>query len=195
MTVRFTKEMLSTLDRKPFVFDLCVFIGLTVLMFIAIVAKACITNEAIVDESDLESLTVSTFISAVFVIPFIEEFVFRGYLCLEKRIYIVLFAIAAVFAAYSFFGENVFIVIAIVLFAAAIFFFKKVRDAVNRFIHAHLLLFILVSSTLFGTLHLMNYEHFEFVLLLAIVPKVLKGIFLSYITLKYNIFLGIMDIF
>ena len=173
-----------------FGFDVCLFLGLTLLNITAVVIKSFVTNEAIIDDSDLKHLALSRLITAIIVVPFFEEFVFRGYLCLEKKIYVVLFTIALLFLVCVFFNSNKFIIACVLIFSFLMLFCSSVNTMVVGYINTHLLVFIIISSILFGVMHFTNYDKFEYVNLLIIVPKILVGVFLSYITLKYNIFLA-----
>jgi CAAX amino terminal protease family. len=168
-------------------FDICLFLGLTLFNIAFVFIKGYITKEAIVDESDRIYLNTSKFISIIILVPLIEEFVFRGYLCFDKKVFILPFLMASIFIIYSFFDNNKFLFIFVIIFSL-LMFFSPVNKLVMDFINTYVFYFIIISSLLFGVIHLTNYDDFKYVNLLVILPKILMGVFLSYITLKYNIF-------
>lgn len=171
-------------------FDVCLLGGLLLLKIVTLFIKSFITGEVIVDASDLEYLNISKAISFLFIVPLIEEFAFRGILCLDKRVYVVLFAISLILLSNSFYENNIPTVVCVLLFSFLMIFSEGINNGVNKFIHTHLYVTIIVTSILFGLIHFTNYDEFECVNLIIVIPKILVGIFLSYITLKYNIFVA-----
>ena len=55
------------------------------------------------------------------------------------------------------------------------------------FIEVNLIIIILISSIIFGSAHLGNYDDFSWVNLIPISEKIIAGVFLCYIAKKYNI--------
>ncbi|MDY3350982.1 CPBP family intramembrane metalloprotease [Riemerella anatipestifer] len=170
--------------------DIIIFIILTAFNFLLLIPKTIFTDGPFFDPEDLESLSANVFISHIFIVPLIEEFTFRGFLRHKSKLMFFLSLLALIFLFSSFLkNENLknisLVIIAIVGFISIIN--KSVYKKINLLITKNIRILIIVSSIGFGLMHLTNYEAFDWINLFGIFGKIIKGIFLCYITVKYSI--------
>ena len=78
-------------------------------------------------------------------------------------------------------------VIVIIIIGLLFLLFKNWYPLLIDFITNNLKILVLISSICFGIIHLTNFENFEWINLIGIFEKIIAGIFLCYITRKYNI--------
>ena len=170
--------------------DFSLFILLTILNFFAGYAKSLITNESFIDQSDLDKFNLSKIFPYLFLIPLIEELVFRGFLQYKSRLVLILSFISIIFFLASFFKQEttiLYIFIVVIIWALLVFFNKKLYGKMLHFIEVNSKIIILISSIIFGSIHLFNYDNFSLVNLIPISEKIIAGVFLCYIAKKYNI--------
>ncbi|MDD1524221.1 hypothetical protein CYV15_06900 [Riemerella anatipestifer] len=172
--------------------DIIIFIIITAFNFLLLIPKTIFTDGPFFDPEDLESLSANVFISHIFIVPLIEEFVFRGFLRHKSKLmfFLSLLALMFIFLFSSFLkNENLkdilLVIIPIVGFISIIN--KSVYKKINLLITNNIRILIIVSSIGFGLMHLTNYEAFDWINLFGIFGKIIKGIFLCYITIKYSI--------
>ncbi|MBO4233099.1 CPBP family intramembrane metalloprotease [Riemerella anatipestifer] len=170
--------------------DIIIFIILTAFNFLLHIPKTIFTDKPFFDPEDLEYLNAEVFISYIFIVPLIEEFAFRGFLRFKSKFMFFLSLLALIFLFSSFLkNENLknisLVIIAIVGFISIIN--KSVYKKINLLITKNIRILIIVSSIGFGLMHLTNYEAFDWINLFGIFGKIIKGIFLCYITVKYSI--------
>ncbi|MDY3318296.1 CPBP family glutamic-type intramembrane protease [Riemerella anatipestifer] len=172
--------------------DIIVFLIITAFKFLLLISKTIFTDGPFFDPEDLESLSANVFISHIFIVPLIEEFAFRGLLRFKSKLvfFLSLLTLMFIFSFSSFLkNENLknisLVIIAIVGFISIIN--KSVYKKINLLITKNIRILIIVSSIGFGLMHLTNYEAFDWINLFGIFGKIIGGIFLCYITIKYSI--------
>lgn len=77
--------------------DFTLFIVLTILNFFAGYIKSLITHESFIDQSDLDKFNLSKIFPYLFLIPLIEELIFRGFLQYKSRLVLILSFISIIF--------------------------------------------------------------------------------------------------
>lgn len=170
--------------------DFTLFIVLTILNFFAGYVKSLITHEPFIDQSDLDKFNLSKFFPYLFLVPLIEELVFRGFLQYKSRLVLILSFISIIFVLTSYFKEEttiLYIFIVVIICGLLVLFNKKLYEKMLSFIEVNLIIIILISSIIFGSAHLGNYDDFSWVNLIPISEKIIAGVFLCYIAKKYNI--------
>jgi membrane protease YdiL (CAAX protease family) len=157
--------------------------------------KHLITKQPMIDDSDLEYLKLGKIFSVALVVPFLEEIFFRGFLNFDRsRIYLILFGIASVFVCTMPENKNIgltlcsIIIILVIILCLNNSWYKHLTN----FISNYLTILIVISSLCFGLVHLSNYDDFQFVNILVIIPHVLFGFFVSYIAVRHNIWVSLL---
>lgn len=173
--------------------DFLLFIFIFSLNLITIAIKHWVTKEPLIDDSDFKFLTPSKLFSYILLIPLIEEFTFRGFLNFKRRYIYVLTILSLTFFSFSFIKQTeiqtIFFLVYLPL-SVLFFFHKKLYHLLLGFISKNLSILIILSSVLFGVIHLDNYNEFEMINLLPIIQKIIGGLFLAYIAYKYNIWIS-----
>ena len=170
--------------------DFTLFLLLTILSFFAGYLKSLITQESFIDESDLNEFNSSKIFPIIFLIPLIEELVFRGFLQYKSRLIFIMSFVSMIFFLTSFIKQDskiTHVLIVLTVLGLSVFFNKKLYQKMLNFIDANTIIIILISSIFFGCIHLLNYDNFLWVNLLPISEKIIAGVFLCYIAKKYNI--------
>ncbi|CAM4019865.1 CPBP family glutamic-type intramembrane protease [Flavobacterium weaverense] len=170
--------------------DFTLFLLLTILSFFAGYLKSLITQESFIDESDLNEFNSSKIFPIIFLIPLIEELVFRGFLQYKSRLIFIMSFVSMIFFLTSFIKQDskiTHVLIVLTVLGLSVFFNKKLYQEMLNFIDANTIIIILISSIFFGCIHLLNYDNFLWVNLLPISEKIIAGVFLCYIAKKYNI--------
>lgn len=173
--------------------DISLFVLTLILSFFAAYVKSLITSESFIDDSDIDKFNYSKIFPFIFLIPLIEELVFRGFLQFKSQLVFILSLISTLFCVTSIIKSETavtYIIVAIIFFGLLVFFNKKIYKKMLRFIEVNALIIIYVSSILFGSMHFLNYDTFSWVNLIPIFEKIIAGVFLCYITKKYNIWLS-----
>ena len=175
--------------------EIGIFLILLLLSFGSTILKSVITKEPIVDESDLEYLQFGKIISLVIIVPFLEEFFFRGFLNFEKdKISFVLFVIVTLFFVSMIANKKISVIVSliIVLLSVILLFSSYCYKGMTNFISDYLIILVVISSVCFGFIHFTNYEDFKLSNLLIILPKILFGFFAAYIITRHNIWVALM---
>lgn len=170
--------------------DFTLFIVLTILNFFAGYIKSLITHESFIDQSDLDKFNLSKIFPYLFLIPLIEELIFRGFLQYKSRLVLILSFISIIFFLTSYFKQKttvLYIFIVVIICGLLVLFNKKLYEKMLLFIEINSIIIILISSIIFGFIHLFNYDNFSWVNLIPISEKIIAGVFLCYIAKKYNI--------
>jgi membrane protease YdiL (CAAX protease family) len=170
--------------------DFTLFVLFTILSFFAGYVKSLITHESFIDESDLSKFNFSKIFPFIFLIPLIEELVFRGFLQYRSRLVFTLSFISIIFLLTSFFKQETtitYILIVVIILGLSVFFNKELYGKMLNFIDVNAIIITLISSIFFGSMHLFNYDTFYWVNLIPISEKVIAGVFLCYVAKKYGI--------
>lgn len=173
--------------------DISLFILTLILSFFAAYLKSLITNESFIDDSDIDKFNYSKIFPFIFLIPLIEELVFRGFLQFKSRLVFISSLISILFCVTSIIKSETavtYIIVVIIFLGLLVFFNKTIYKKMLHFIDSNALIIIYVSSILFGSMHFLNYATFTWVNLIPIFEKIIAGVFLCYITKKYNIWLS-----
>ena len=184
-------KLLRLKNSNNLLSEIGIFLFLLTLSFGGMMLKSVITKEAIIDESDLEYLQFGKIIPLLIIVPFFEEFIFRGFLNFERgKIYYVLSVIAVLF--YVSMKIKMEISVIIIILSIILFLKKNWYKKMTDFISDYLIVFVIISSVSFGLLHFTNYEDFKFYNLLVIIPKILFGFFAAYIAIRHNIWVSFL---
>ena len=170
--------------------DFTLFLLLTIFSFFAGYLKSLITHESFIDDSDLNEFNSSKIFPIIFLVPLIEELVFRGFLQYKSRLIFIMSFVSMIFFLTSFIKQDskiTHVLIVLTVLGLSVFFNKKLYQKMLNFIDANTIIIILISSIFFGCIHLLNYDNFLWVNLLPISEKIIAGVFLCYIAKKYNI--------
>lgn len=186
------KDSTLSFEEELYLYIFLIFINI----FCAII-KQNITKEPFIDASDLDVLNVGSFVMFVFIIPLFEEFLFRGYLCfLTNKVYLLVVSFVFLLSIFVFIQHTyIRIVLFLVTIISTIVLYRnvKISNKVEILIDKYQLILVLTMSFIFGIIHLSNYQSFRAVNLLVVFPKILAGIFFSYLTIKYNIWVSWMS--
>ena len=156
--------------------------------------KGWITQEPMIDASELVGLTPELQLRYILLTPLIEELGFRGFLLFHKKKYVVIAALPILYLldslGKSWYGELPWLryplMLLVALWLGSMLVNRKARDWTLGLIGRHKRVLIYASSIAFGCFHLMNHDHFAVINLLPIVPKVVSGLFKAYVTVRSN---------
>ena len=170
------------------------FAVLLLLNILCALLKGWITQEPMIDASELVVLTPEMQLRYILLTPLIEELGFRGFLLFHKKKYVVIAALPILYLldslGKSWYGELPWLryplMLLVALWLGSMLVNRKARDWTLGLIGRHKRVLIYASSIAFGCFHLMNDDHFAVINLLPIVPKVLFGLFGAYVTVRSN---------
>ena len=170
------------------------FAVLLLLNILCALLKGWITQEPMIDASELVVLTPEMQLRYILLTPLIEELGFRGFLLFHKKKYVVIAALPILALLYSlgksWYGELPWLryplMLLVALWLGSMLVNRKARDWTLGLIGRHKRVLIYASSIAFGCVHLMNDDHFAVINLLPIVPKVVSGLFGAYVTVRSN---------
>lgn len=179
------------LSEKDIAFDfIYLFMALVLFSSIFLILTFIAYKKPLFDDEDLTFLSLGKLAMYILVIPFIEEFAIRGIFALNKKINIVLFSISLAIIVLTFISQiwiSSTIIITTLLFSGFLFFNLEFRNIINIFIKDYFIYLLCITSIIFGVLHLNNYETFDSLTFLKIIPRILGGFYLGYIAYKYGI--------
>ena len=170
------------------------FAVLLLLTYLCMLLKWWITQEPMINASDLVVLTPEMQLRYILLTPLVEELGFRGFLLFHKKKYVVIAALPILVLLDSL-GESWYgqlpwlrypLMLLVALWLGSMLVNRKARDWTLGLIGRHKRVLIYVSSIAFGCVHLMNHDHFAVINLLPIVPKVVSGLFRAYVTVRSN---------
>ncbi len=187
----FFKTGKTTTDKNYFQDFLILFsIVFTIGILIGLL-KGYIYDINLIDNEDFEMLNWETFISYVFIVPLIEEFVFRSSLSIPKaNIYSVLFSIGLIIFSSIYIENETSKAISIVLIIIVqILYFKSnnLKLIINNCIEKNYLLLIYLTSISFGLIHIFNYDALNFQTFLSVIGRVIAGFYFAFIVTKYDL--------
>lgn len=141
------------------------------------------------DKDDLKVLNIETFLTYVFILPIFEELAFRGIFDFRNKFIIAATGVAVVSMILMYFKTNYYLILptSIFIFFTILLFSSKTVERLNLFVENYFFIFLIISSLLFGLLHLRNYDTINLENSLKIVPRVVGGGYFGYIAYKYNI--------
>jgi hypothetical protein len=131
----------------------------------------------------------------VIILPIVEEFSMRGLFVVNNKLNIILWTVCLLAVLFSFIsrlGVSIPLTFGIVALSLFLFFNFEFRQAFNHFISNYFLLFLFLTSVVFGFLHLTNYQTLDTHTVLKILPRILGGFYLGYIANKYGIMYSIL---
>ena len=170
--------------------DFIIFVILTFLNFFGLFVKGIVTKEPFIESSDLPNFTFSKIFPVIFLIPLIEEFAFRGFLQFRSKLIFISSLISHIILVITFVSNykiKTTMLIVMIIIGLLFLLFKNWYLLLINFITNNLKILVFISSICFGIMHLTNFENFEWINLISIFEKIIAGIFLCYITRKYNI--------
>ena len=142
-----------------------------------------------VNNSDIDFL----FFNIVLFGPLKEENLFRYYIDFKKKyLYILLPTLIIVLLGQNFKSIRIYFDIALLMYSF-IFFFKKdklINDDKKMSIRKIVIVFIL--NLFFYIFHFWNYEKINLNLLIITTPIFFSGILLSFLRIKFNIFISLI---
>ena len=142
-----------------------------------------------VNNSDIDFL----FLNIVLFGPLKEENLFRYYIDFKKKyLYILLPTLIIVLLGQNFKSIRIYFDIALLMYSF-IFFFKKyklINDDKKMSIRKILIVFIL--NLFFYIFHFWNYENINLNLLIITTPIFFSGMLLSFLRIKFNIFISLI---
>ena len=169
------------------------FAVLLLLTYLCMLLKWWITQEPMIDASELAVLTPEMQLRYILLTPLVEELGFRGFLLFHKKKYVVIAALpilALLSLGESWYGELPWLryplMLLVALWLGSMLVNRKARDWTLGLISQHKRVLIYASSIAFACAHLTNYDGFEVVSLLPIAQKVIAGLFFSYVMVRSN---------
>jgi hypothetical protein len=142
-----------------------------------------------VNNSDIDFL----FLNIVLFGPLKEENLFRYYIDFKKKyLYILLPTLIIVLLGQNFKSIRIYFDIALLMYSF-IFFFKKdklINDDKKMSIRKIVIVFIL--NLFFYIFHFWNYENINLNLLIITTPIFFSGMLLSFLRIKFNIFISLI---
>lgn len=178
--------------NKNILFDFVYLFGTIILLNILIlVFSYLIFSKPLFDSEDLKLLNFEKVILFVFIIPIIEEFSIRGIFVFNNKIYIIISLISIILLLFVFINDfliSLILSFLIVVFGIFILLNSDLRLNFNIFIKNNYIYILIISSIIFGILHLGNYDTIDFHTFLKIIPRFIMGFYLGYIAYKYSIF-------
>lgn len=142
-----------------------------------------------VNNSDIDFL----FLNIVLLGPLKEENLFRYYIDFKKKyLYILLPTLIIVLLGQNFKSIRIYFDIALLMYSF-IFFFKKdklINDDKKMSIRKIVIVFIL--NLFFYIFHFWNYENINLNLLIITTPIFFSGMLLSFLRIKFNIFISLI---
>ena len=170
------------------------FAVLLLLTYLCVLSKGWITQEPMIDASNLVALTPEKLLRYILLIPLVEELGFRGFLLFHKKKYVVIAALPILALldslGKSWYGELPWLryplMLLVALWLGSMLVNRKARDWTLGLIGRHKRVLIYASSIAFACAHLTNYDGFEVVSLLPIAQKVIAGLFFSYVMVRSN---------
>lgn len=181
--------------KGSFKIDFYIFALLFILKIFILIIKQAVTREPFIDDETLTYLNFSKLFSISLLIPLIEEFFFRGFINFKKRYIVIISFISFIIISYSFIKfENLSTFFNLFLFSVVIIIILKssIHRSLLNFIDNYLKYLIYISSFFFAIIHFSNYESFELANVIVIMQKIAFGLFLAYITYKYNIWYALL---
>lgn len=184
-------------QEKDFVFDFIhLFLIVTILSFAFLISTYLIFNKPLFDADDLKLLrTPEKLVIFIIIIPIIEEFSMRGIFVANNKLNIILWTVCLILILFTFISQRwvvIPIILGIVALSLFLFFNFVFRQTFNHFISNYFLLFLFLTSVVFGFLHLTNYQTLDTHTVLKILPRILGGFYLGYIANKYGILYSIL---
>lgn len=184
-------------QEKDFIFDFIhLFLIVTILSFAFLISTYLIFNKPLFDADDLRLLrTPEKLVIFVIIIPIIEEFSMRGIFVTNNKLNIILWTVCLILILFTFISQRwvvIPIILGIVALSLFLFFNLVFRQTFNHFISNYFLLFLFLTSVVFGFLHLTNYQTLDTHTVLKILPRILGGFYLGYIANKYGIMYSIL---
>jgi membrane protease YdiL (CAAX protease family) len=191
------KSFCNKFQKKDFIFDFIhLFLIVTILSFAFLISTYLIFNKPLFDADDLKLLrTPEKLVIFVIIIPIIEEFSMRGMFVLNNKLNIILWTICLILILFTFISQRwvlLPLILGILALSLFLFFNFEFRQAFNHFISNYFLLFLFLTSVVFGFLHLTNYQTLDTHTVLKILPRILGGFYLGYIANKYGIMYSIL---
>jgi membrane protease YdiL (CAAX protease family) len=191
------KSFCNKFQEKDFIFDFIhLFLIVTILSFAFLISTYLIFNKPLFDADDLKLLrTPEKLVIFVIIIPIIEEFSMRGMFVLNNKLNIILWTICLILILFTFISQRwvlLPLILGILALSLFLFFNFEFRQAFNHFISNYFLLFLFLTSVVFGFLHLTNYQTLDTHTVLKILPRILGGFYLGYIANKYGIMYSIL---
>jgi membrane protease YdiL (CAAX protease family) len=179
-------------QEKDFTFDFIYLFLIVIIISISfLISTYLIFNKPLFDTADLKILrTPEKLLIFIVIIPVIEEFSIRGLFVLNNKLNIILWSVCLIVLLFTFISKIwVLIPITLVIVALSILLLFNVefKKAFNHFISNYFLLFLILTSFVFGLLHLTNYQTLDTHTVLKILPRILGGFYLGYIANKYGI--------
>jgi membrane protease YdiL (CAAX protease family) len=184
-------------QEKDFIFDFIhLFLIVTILSFAFLISTYLIFNKPLFDADDLKLLrTPEKLVIFVIIIPIIEEFSMRGIFVINNKLNIILWTVCLILILFTFISQRwvlLPLILGILALSLFLFFNFEFRQAFNHFISNYFLLFLFLTSVVFGFLHLTNYQTLDTHTVLKILPRILGGFYLGYIANKYGIMYSIL---
>jgi membrane protease YdiL (CAAX protease family) len=191
------KSFCNKFQEKDFIFDFIhLFLIVTILSFAFLISTYLIFNKPLFDADDLKLLrTPEKLVIFVIIIPIVEEFSMRGMFVLNNKLNIILWTICLILILFTFISQRwvlLPLILGILALSLFLFFNFEFRQAFNHFISNYFLLFLFLTSVVFGFLHLTNYQTLDTHTVLKILPRILGGFYLGYIANKYGIMYSIL---
>lgn len=184
-------------QEKDFAFDfIYLFLIVIILNISFLISTYLIFNKPVFDTGDLKILrTPEKLLIFIIIIPIIEEFSMRGLFVINNKLNIILWTVCLIVILFTFISKLwvlIPITLGIVALSLLLLFNFEFRQAFNHFISNYFLLFLFLTSVVFGLLHLSNYQTLDTHTVLKILPRILGGFYLGYIANKYGIMYSIL---
>lgn len=179
-------------QEKDVYFDfIYLFLTIFILNVFFLISTYLIYNKPLFDTDDLKIFrTPEKLLLLVIILPIVEEFSMRGLFVVNNKLNIILWTVcllAVLFTFISRLGVSLPLTFGIVALSLFLFFNLEFRETFNRFISNYFVIFLLLTSFVFGLMHLNNYKVLDTHTVLKILPRILGGIYFGYIANKYGI--------
>ena len=142
-----------------------------------------------VNNSDIDFL----FFNIVLFGPLKEENLFRYYIDFKKKyLYILLPTLIIVFLGQNFKSIRIYFDIALLVYS--LFFFSKKTNYINedKKMSIRKIVIVFILNLFFYIFHFWNYEKINLNLLIITTPIFFSGILLSFLRIKFNIFISLI---
>lgn len=188
--------MINFFYKKNILFDFVYLFAIIIsLNIIILISSYLIFSKPLFDDEDLKLLNLEKLILFIFILPIIEEFSIRGIFAFNNKIYIMISVVSTIIILFAFINNILFssiLSLFIIIFGIYILANNDFRINFNSFIKNNHLYILILSSFIFGILHLGNYDKIDFHTFFKIIPKFIMGLYFGYIAYKYGILYSYM---